>query len=297
MGISSDDARTIQFSGSDNAYDGAEVEEFRRQVIATLLEHENARREAPGSSEGDVAEAQRVRRQAVGLAERMLRDVMGATGDDIVGLRSFQEAAMLQAVAEEEMSFADEEAKRLVATAEAERDAIRARYAQERKELRSELQRELQMSREAAVAEAESIVSAGREEATHIVEKAVARQAEAKRAAYDEAQHLERRLALLRTTVADAESRFRRLAATAANDLGTLSTVLDQESTQVPSTRPELYLASIDLTDTNPEGGDLTPHDDEAEHGMIARDPEVGFYQRRLAGLRDRLEKSGNPPD
>jgi len=301
--ISSEDARTIQFSGTDSAYDGVEVEEFRRRVVATLAAYEAASTTSSVSDEGALAEAQRVRRQAVTLAERMLRDVMSASGDSTSGFTALQEAAMLQAVAEEEMAFSTEEAKRLVAIATAERDAIRAKYAHERRELRAELQKELQASRDAAATEAESIVASGREEATHIVEKAVARQSEVQHASADESQRLERRLSLLRTTVADAEARFRRLAATAANDLGTLSTVLDEEESTEPMQpqerqgRPEFWLASIDLTDTAPEGGDLTPVEDEPEPGLIPRDPEVGFYQRRLAGLRDRLEKSGNPPD
>ena len=29
----------------------------------------------------------------------------------------------------------------------------------------------------------------------------------------------------------------------------------------------------------------------------LSRNREEGFYQRRLAGLRDRLEKSGHPPE
>ena len=52
--------------------------------------------------------------------------------------------------------------------------------------------------------------------------------------------------------VADAEARFRRLASAAANEVGTLAAIVDEDVRHEPppSSRPELYLASIDLTDT-----------------------------------------------
>jgi hypothetical protein len=66
--------------------------------------------------------------------------------------------------------------------------------------------------------------------------------------------------------------------------------------------RPELFLASVDLTDEGLSAGedDATEEPEDArEHtpGMVDKNPEIGFYQRRLAGLRDRLEKSGHPPE
>ncbi len=296
MGISSEDARQLQFSGSANSYDSEEVEAFRLRVIETLQAHEASLLDRPDLDEEEMAAAQRVRHQAVELAQRMLRDVMGASGDSTSGLKSWQEAAMLQAVAEEEMAFANEEARRLTLIAAAERDAIRARYAQERKELRTELQLELQASRDAADSETESLTAAAKEEATDIVKRAVERADEIHRSKADEAHRIERRLALLQTSLADAEGRFRRLAATAANDLGTIQALVDDDAAELPASRPELYLAAIDLTDT---GLAQQTADDEpvGAPGMVDKDPDVGFYQRRLAGLRDRLEKSGHPPE
>lgn len=294
MGITSDEARQIQFSGSTHAYDASEVEGFRTRVIEALEAFEALQEETRERDPEALPAAQRARQQAVQLAERMLRDVMGASGDDIDGLRSWQEAAMLQAAAREEMSYVEEEAKRLVAVAQAERDAIRARYAQERRELRAELQRELQDSRAAATAEAADLTKAARDEAADIVAAAAAKANEANRARTVESQRLERRLATLHQAVADAEARFRRLAATAANDLGTLQVVLSEADvdTADPSRRE---VTTIDLTDRSPEA---SPSPAQAtESGMVEKDPEVGFYQRRLAGLRDRLEKSGNPPE
>ena len=203
---------------------------------------------------------------------------------------------MLRAIAEEEMAHAEEESRRLTSIAFAERDAIRARYAQERKELRMELQRELQASREAADAEAAAVRDAARDEAASIVEKASHDAVEAQRSASEDSRRLERRLAVLHTALGDAESRFRRLAATAANDLGTLEAMVDREPDDDGVPPAEVRVAAVDLTD-----GAMDQIAREPKHvpdpGMVSKDPEVGFYQRRLAGLRDRLEKSGHPPE
>ncbi len=293
MGISSQDAKRIQFSGTEHSYDGIEVEMFRRRVVAALESHESELGSLSGSSgaaDDDLAAAQRIRHQAVALAERMLRDVMGSSSGDIGGMEDWQDAVMLRAAAAEEMEFAREEARRLPAIAAAERDEIRAKYANERRELRSELHGELQASRDAALAEAEDIKGRAAEEANMIVKRAVERAEESQRAAHDEVQRLTRRIAVLHTALADAEGRFRRLAATAANEIGTLAAIADQDVAESVADRPELRLASVDLTD---EGLEST---DDTESGLPEPDPEAGFYQKRLAGLRDRLEKSGHPP-
>jgi hypothetical protein len=294
VSISSDEARQIQFSGSAHSYDAAEVEGFRARVVEALQAFEYLKEETRERDPEALPAAQRARHQAVELAERMLRDVMGASGDDVQGLQSWQEAAMLQAVAREEMSYVEEEGKRLVAIARAERDTIRARYAQERRELRAELQRELQASRAAAAAEAADLTHAARQDAAAIVEAAAAEADEANRVRAAESHRLERRLAILHRAVADAEARFRRLAATAANDLGTLQAVVDGTAAD-QAEPPDRVVTTIDLTDSLPRlNSDLT---ETPAAGMVEKDPEVGFYQRRLAGLRDRLEKSGNPPE
>jgi hypothetical protein len=151
--ISSEEARATQFSGTEHSYDAREVEQFRRRVVAALTAYEAAAPAVAPLSGEDLTAAQRARHQAVELAERMLRDVMGASGDDATALSTWQEAAMLRAEAEEERAFAGEEARRLLASAKAERDEIRSGHEAERKRLRAELQDELQASR--AVAETE----------------------------------------------------------------------------------------------------------------------------------------------
>ena len=300
MSILSDDARSHQFSGSEHSYDAVEVEEFRRRVVDALAAHEMVAAavttesvDVADADSGDaLAAAQRVRQQAVHLAERMLRDVMGASGDDTGGLATWQEAAMLRALAEEEMAFAREEARRLPAMATAERDLMRAKYEKERTAVRRELQNELQASRAAAMAEAEQIRAAASAEAANILSRALEKAAVRQDEAAAEMHRRERRMEVLKTGLADAEARFRRLAATAANELGTLSAIADQDIS-APA-EPELRIAEVDLTDATVAERDEAPSD---TPGFVKMDPEAGFYQRRLAGLRDRLEKSGHPPE
>lgn len=300
MGISSHEANRLQFSGSEHSYDGAEVEAFRRRVVAALEAYESASMSpefAPADGD-DLAAAQRIRHQAVELAERMLRDVMGSSGEPGGGIEIWQDAIMLRALAEEEMEFATEEARRLPATAEAERDEIRAKYAKERKEMRAELHRELQASREAALKEASDVRNRSVAEANEIMQKAATHADESQRAAAGEVHRLKKRITVLHTALADAEARFRRLAATAANEIGTLSAVVDDDAAdlgdETAPARPELRLAAVDLTDAALESPEDTAAI-EADHEPDS-DPEAGFYQKRLAGLRDRLEKSGHPP-
>lgn len=303
--ISSEEAKTFQFSGTEHSYDGVEVESFRKRVVETLAAHEAVSGGdvperpvvAPPSTPGDLAAAQRVRQQAVQLAERMLRDVMGAAGDGPAGLDTWQEAAMLKAIAEEEMAFAREEARRLPAIAEAERDDMRAKYAQERTAVRRELQNELQASRAAASAEADEISKAANAEAAEILHRALERSAERQQEAVSEIHRMESRMGVLRTALADAEARFRRLAATAANELGTLSAIADKDVSVDAPTQPDLKIAEIDLTDRALAEDDDLAEDPSDGEGFVKMDPEAGFYQRRLAGLRERLEKSGHPPE
>ena len=301
MGISSEDARQYQFSGTAHYYNAAEVEDFRARVIEALLELEVGApsiSDASPAEQADLAAAQRVRQQAVQLAERMLREVMGSSGDPVSGLEVWQDAAMSRALASEELAFAREESNRLHAVAAAERDELRARYDRERNQLRAELHKELQDSRAAAGDEAERIKAAARAEAAAILEKALGTVERARSEATEDLHRMERRMAVLRTALADAEGRFRRLAATAANEVGTLNAIADQDVAPAPEEPAPVEVTRIDLTDQAlQQANDEAPPSEPVEPGLPGRDPEVGFYQRRLAGLRDRLEKSGHPPE
>ena len=302
MGFSSEDARRFQFSGTKHSYDASEVEEFRARVTEALLAYEAgdtaASAAAASAHDADLAAAQRVRQQAVQLAERMLREVMGSSGDAVAGIDIWQDAAMTRALADEELAFAQEESNRLHAIAAAERDELRATYDRERNQLRAELHRELQDSRAAADEEAERIRAAAQAEASAILEKALGSVERARIQAADEVHRMERRMAVLQRALADAEGRFRRLAATAANEVGTLSALADQDVAVAAVEAPPLQVTKVDLTDEalRQMDGESIPAEPDPG-GLPGRNKDVGFYQRRLAGLRDRLEKSGHPPE
>jgi hypothetical protein len=301
VGFSSDDARQYQFSGTRHSYAASEVEDFRTQVIDALLQYEVGVAQPAESSdeeqESEFAAAQRVRQQAVQLAERMLREVMGSSGEASDGLQTWQDAAMNRALADEELAFAREESSRLHAIAAAERDELRAAYERERNELRAELHKELQDSRAATDDEADRILAAAQAEAAALLQKALGDVEKSRTDAADQLHRMERRMTVIRSALADAEGRFRRLAATAANEVGTLNAIADQDVVPATAATPELEVTHVDLTDEALQQSD----DDEAisapADALPGRNADVGFYQRRLAGLRDRLEKSGHPPE
>jgi hypothetical protein len=287
VAITSEEARTVQFAGSADAYDGTEVEEFRRRVVAALAAHEAATpspaAEGPGrAGSPDLAAAQRVRHQAVALAERMMREVLAAAGESAAGVRVWQEAAMLRITAEEELEHAGEEVRRLEAMARVEHDRIVAEAAASAAHLQT-----------AAASEAESRLAAANSEAQSRLAEATREAAASHERAAHEVRRLEGRLEILRATVAEAERRFRSLAAAAANEVGTLATIVDADLPE-GDTHVHLDLTGAGLESRDP---DAAPPAAPSEATPPARNPNESFYQRRLAGLRERLERSGNRPE
>lgn len=297
MAITSNEARRIQFAGSADAYSGREVENFRHRVVAALAAYEAAA--AATSDQGDAAEmsdvaaAQRIRHHAVALAERMMREVLVASGDPADGVRAWQEAAMLQVVAEEEMEHAREEARRLAQVAHAEHNGILADAAAAAARQRADAEREAETMRQTAAADAESRLAAATAEAQNRLVEAAQEATGAQERAAREIRQLERRLEVLRATAAEAERRFRSLAATAANEVGTLAAIADANAPEGPEqvhvdlTPAGLASLPREAPPTPPPAGGTPP----------TRNPDESFYQRRLAGLRERLEKSGNLPE
>jgi len=222
-----------------------------------------------------------------------MREVLEASGDPAGGIRTWQEAAMLQLAAEEAMALAREEARRLAAVAQAERDRVRADAVAEAARERAEATRDALAMREAAAAEAETRLAAATTEAQTRLIDATRDATAAKEKAAAEIRRLERRLEVLRATVTESERRFRSLATRAANEVGTLQAIVDADVPEGPD-RVKVDLTPSGLASLPPESP--SPPRPPGETPPL-RNPDESFYQRRLAGLRERLEKSGNLPE
>lgn len=289
VSFSSEAARTTQFSGTMHSYDAGEVEQFRARVVAALQEHERSDRlRAAG---GEVAEAQRVRRRAVSIIDGMLREVMGTGGDPVTGLTVWQEAVILKAVAAEELEHAREESRLLRAIRQVEMEELRSRHELERTELEARLRQEAEEQRAAAAHEAAAILIEARDQAERQRKAATGEAERATASAWKELQRIERRVAVMQQALAGAEARFRRLAASAANEIGTLTASM----TPPDSTDPvELSVAAVDLTERLPAEAVAADSGDDPQ--PVSRGDQ-SFYERRLAGLRERLERSGHFPE
>jgi cell division septum initiation protein DivIVA len=292
------DARTVRFSGSGGSYDREEVEDFRRRVIAALEEGERLSSDAAAriagleaalaeradtDGAGNVAAARRARDQAVQLTSRMMAEVLSGKMPSIAeGMEIWQEAVILRAMAEEELAAAREESRGLRQITAEELTALRAAT-------RAALDEEVEATLDHAIGHAAAVTSAAEEEV----------------------RHLDRRLTQLRTALSDAESRIRSLTGDALTELRMLGDLLALETGALEEIE-SLKLSPdhvIDLAEPAPVPAAATDpgtvlrdeaSEDGAEDGPSAfvrriqdRDDTTGqgFYERRLAGLRERLER------
>ncbi|MGD2051173.1 MAG: hypothetical protein PVI35_01740 [Acidimicrobiia bacterium] len=298
MDLTAGDARTIRFKGSGGSYDGEEVEEFRRRVIAALEEGERLSSDAAAriaslevalreraDTEGavNVEAARRARDQAVQLTSRMMAEVLSGKMPSIAeGMEIWQEAVILRAMAEEELAAAREESRSRRQTTAEEMAALRA------------------ATRDALDAEVEATL-----------DHAIGRAAAVTAAAEEEVRHLDRRLGQLRTALGDAESRIRSLTGDALTELRMLGDLLALETgalEEIESLNPAPDRV-IDLSEPAPAPVG-TPESDTAPAAQASADTADtapgafarriqdrddtagrGFYERRLAGLRERLER------
>lgn len=293
MELTAGDARNIRFSGTETSYDGTEVEDFRREVVTALETSERRASEAAAhvarleamledrsAADGtaDVDAARRARDQAVQLTSRMMAEVLGGKVPTIEeGMATWQNAVTLKAMAEEELAAAREEARRLRETAAAEVTALRA----------------------ATRAGLDDEVRTTLENATHRATMMTA-------AAEEEVRRLDRRLSQLRTALRDAEARIRSLTGDALTELRMLGDLLELETNaldEIESLNPPRDRV-IDLEEpasvAGPTPGDVPESPAVAAAAFVRRVREKeedetvgrGFYERRLAGLRERLERS-----
>jgi len=305
VGLTAVDARNVRFSGSDYAYDGKEVEDFRRRVVEALEASEHKASEAvdriarleaklddrasPGGG-AELAAAKRAREQAVQLTSRMMAEMLGNKTPSVrEAMAIWKEAIALRSEAEEEMLSAREEARRLRATVQEEAAELRAatRVALD-KEIRSMLENSARRS---------MTMTEGAEKEVH---------------------RLDRRLTQLRTALRDAEARIRGLTSDALTELRMLGDLLELETSALDEIEslnlPDETVAVPNETVAVPNETVVVP--DEAV--IVLKEPETpaaaaaafvrrvrsaadkdesvgrGFYERRLAGLRERIERN-NP--
>jgi signal transduction histidine kinase len=298
VGLTAVDARNVRFSGSDYAYDGKEVEDFRRRVVEALEASEHKASEAVDriarleaklddrASPGGGAEldaAKRAREQAVQLTSRMMAEMLGNKTPSVrEAMAIWKEAIALRSEAEEEMLSAREEARRLRATVQEEAAELRAatKVALD-KEIRSMLENSARRS---------MTMTEGAEKEVH---------------------RLDRRLTQLRTALRDAEARIRGLTSDALTELRMLGDLLELETSALDEIEslnlPDEAVAVPNETVIVPDEAVIVLKEPETPAAAAAafvrrvrsaadKDESVGrgFYERRLAGLRERIERN-NP--
>ena len=151
--------------------------------------------------------------------------------------------------------------------------------ARTKEELVAEATRLAAELREAGVADAAAIRSQAEAEARELLEGARHEAEEAERRGAAEVARLHRRLAQLRTAVSDIEARMRVMAERTLADTHVVADLIALEAEDSRDVQPPPA--------SEPDNGVAPP----AVRGP-ARSSEPGFYERRLSGLRDRLDSA-----
>ena len=235
--------------------------------------------EFASAAELDMAreEARRMR----GCATALAVEIEGAAGAETVALLAAAEAAAEESATEEsatEAAAADE-----AEGAKADNDLA------------------------AAQAAAAEILNAAEQEAVQATEEAAAMLEKAEvaaqmltSAAEQEAEALTRRLAQLRTAVRQAEDYYREIAPDAADEAAMAADLIDLELNGLDDVAAgEDRAGHVDLVAPDPGAveaeGAVTMDDTDGEPALVDGPREPDFYRRRLAGLRERLEKATTP--
>lgn len=276
-------------------YDPAEVDAVIKRLVATIRKYEE-REEArnAAASVTDIGEA------------RSARAAHSPGTDDGERLRAeaMTELARAQLEAQEVLADAHEEAERVVETARAEAAVLVARRhdrsealitsaLSEVKALRARTLSETNEHRNATRAEATSLLHTAELSAEQIMEDARHEAGTILGRARREHAELERRLAQLRSAIAEIQGQFRYLAETTLEQTEILASMISIESALEPgeeapdAVTPEVVRltpqkTTIDLTDDE-QKPKRNPADD-----RFAVGPGETIYQRR-AVLRRRL--------
>ncbi len=208
MAISAQEAQGFQFGEGRKGYDERQVESFRQRVVDTLRAYES-----------ELARAN----DAIAQAKQRVQELEDA--EEAVK-RTFLAASRTKREIEEE---AKAEAGKVTAAAKSEADRVTADANQAAEATRSAAQREADEMLAAARRDAETARTEATAEANGLLADARQKAADAETHTQGEIERLERRLAQLRTAVADLERRLRTFAEGALDEVAVVSGLIDLE--------------------------------------------------------------------
>jgi len=319
MAISAREAADAHFVGNGDGYDVVQVDTYVARVAQTLAEQERAlavARAEIGRLEHalDLAHVVQSTSPSPGLEPTggVLGQALATAGADPVesgtatsdepqpaadpwdDIAAWAEALRRRRESDAELLAANEAVRRLRGVADAlateaaiARHGVRAGLspvAQEAAEIRAG------QTVEAAEVEAAGLLDAALAEANEIMMAAEASAVIVTEAAALEAKDLNQRTAQLRTALRDAGTRFEDLAGSTRTEIKMLEDFIDLETHSVEDLEALSPTGDegVDLRGEAPTAGGERPEGDAASD--VAAVP--GFYERRLAGLRERLENS-----
>ncbi len=313
MDVSAHDVRNARFSGTRHVYDRREVDEFLERLGASLEQYEQeltiSRRKLdslehalevakaqdvrePESEPGAIeelerkvedlrvdalAEAARIRREAEEEARRIADEARRLAGSPDAATpaldddepRRWRERLAAEMAADTFVATAREEARRILQITDQQVVEGTAAADRDRAAALDEVQREVTSIRDAAGREANRVVGEARVDGDRIVEEARRAATQMTDAAERDVRSLERRVRQIRSSLRDLERRFSTLTANTLAEFSMLGDLIDLD---VREPLPDV-LAS-----------------DAVEPGETDQTTGQGFYERRLAGLRSRLE-------
>jgi len=250
-------------------------------------------------SEPALASAQDEAEQLIAGANAEARQILSAAHESAYRVNSEAEEQSISTVrsAEEDaarlVAEAEEESARLVA--DAEEEATRRIATAEEMAARSIATADEEADRTigAARREGSEVLVASLEEAQRMASAADAAADVATEAARAELRDLNQRMSQLRTALRDAGSRFDTLVGDARTEISLLEDFIDLEMRSVDEVDDGTAgPAEVLSTEPDPEPGALGAVARKRADGDIEVAEERGFYERRLAGLRERLENT-----
>jgi DivIVA domain-containing protein len=309
------EVRTARFSGTRYVYDRREVDAYLTQVADALdryedemaatsrrlssleqaLELARERAEAGPAPAGDVAaealadlerraeqlridalaEAATIRRRAEEEAARVTEQhpvpVAAPSPPPSDEGGAWRRLLAERDAAAELLAAATEEARRATQIAEATTAEHRSAVESEREASAEALDAEMASRREDALRESAALLEDARRGGERIIEEARRSADQLSHAAHREVRALERRVRQVRSSLRDLEGRFRQLTSSTLAEFSMLGDLID-----------------LDVRSVDEVADDASPSASAAD--ATEGRSERGFYERRLAGLRSRIE-------